>query len=77
MNVVQALPATEKNDPPRQETKAVRDRERALRWVVEHSHSWLNRFGQLLVRAEKREDTCLAMRHFAGGWITWRAAQWK
>jgi putative transposase len=34
---------------------------RANRWVVERTHSWLNRFRRLLVRWEKREDTYLAM----------------
>jgi putative transposase len=47
---------------------------RARRWVVERTHSWLNRFRRLLVRWEKREDTYLAMLHFACGLITWRSA---
>jgi putative transposase len=47
---------------------------RARRWVVERTHSWMNRFRRLLVRWEKREDTYLAMLHFACGIITWRAA---
>ncbi|MBU8893960.1 IS5/IS1182 family transposase, partial [Corallococcus sp. M34] len=32
---------------------------------------WLNRFRRLLVRWEKREDTYVAMLHFALGIITW------
>jgi transposase len=36
--------------------------------------SWLNRFRRLLVRCEERDDTYLAMRHFACGLITWRSA---
>jgi putative transposase len=47
---------------------------RAHRWVVERTHSWLNRFRRLLVRWEKREDTYLAMLHFACGLIAWRSA---
>lgn len=47
---------------------------RARRWVVERSHSWLNRFRRLLVRWEKRADTYLAMLHLACGLVTWRAA---
>ena len=43
------------------------------RWVVERTHSWLNRFRRLLVRWEKRADTYLAMLHLACGLITWRA----
>ncbi len=44
---------------------------RARRWVVERTHSWLNRFRRILVRWEKRPDTCLAMLHFALGLIAW------
>lgn len=47
---------------------------RARRWVVERTHSWLNRFRRLLVRWEKREDTYLTMLQFACGLITWRSA---
>ena len=47
---------------------------RARRWVVEPSHSWLNRFRRLLIRWEKRLDNYLAMLHFACAWITFRAA---
>ena len=47
---------------------------RARRWVVERTHSWLNRFRRLLVRWEKRADTYLAMLQFACGLIAWRAA---
>jgi putative transposase len=49
---------------------------RARRWVVERTHSWLNRFRRILVRWEKRGDTYLAMLHLACGLITWRAANW-
>ena len=49
-------------------------RGQARRWVVERTHSWMNRFRRLLIRWEKREDTYLAMLHFACGIITWRAA---
>jgi putative transposase len=46
---------------------------KARRWVVERTHSWLNRFRRLLVRWEKRADTYLAMLHLALGIITWRS----
>jgi len=49
---------------------------RARRWVVERTHSWLNRFRRILTRWEKRADTYLAMLHPACGLITWRAANW-
>ena len=31
-------------------------RRRARRWVVERSHSWINRFRRLLIRWEKKAD---------------------
>jgi putative transposase len=49
----------------------------ARRWVVERTHSWLNRFRRILTRWEKRADTYLAMLHLACGLITWRAAGWE
>ena len=46
---------------------------RARRWVVERTHSWMNRFRRILVRWEKRADTYIAMLHLACAIITWRA----
>jgi putative transposase len=48
---------------------------KARRWVVERTHSWLNRFRRILVRWEKKPATYLGMLHFALGLITWRASQ--
>jgi putative transposase len=47
---------------------------RARRWVVERTHSWLNRFRRLLIRWEKKAENYLAMLHLACAWITFRAA---
>jgi putative transposase len=47
---------------------------RARRWVVERTHSWLNRFRRLLIRWEKKVENYQAMLHFACAWITCRAA---
>ena len=47
---------------------------RARRWVVERTHSWLNRFRRLLIRWEKKIENDLAMLHFACARITFRAA---
>ena len=47
---------------------------KARRWVVERTHSWLNRFRRLLIRWEKKIENYLAMLHFACAWITFRAA---
>jgi transposase len=46
---------------------------RARRWVVERTHSWLNRFRSLLVRWAKKANNYLAFLHLACGIITWRA----
>jgi len=46
---------------------------KARRWVVERTHSWLNRFRRILTRWEKRADTFIAMLHMALGIITWQA----
>lgn len=47
---------------------------RARRWVVERTHSWLNRFRRLLIRWEKNVDHYVSMLHLACAWITFRAA---
>lgn len=46
---------------------------RARRWVVERSHSWMNRFRRILVRWEKRADTYVGMLHLACAIITWKS----
>ncbi len=47
---------------------------RARRWVVERTHSWLNRFRRLLIRWEKKVENYLAMLHFACAWFSFKAA---
>lgn len=46
---------------------------RARRWVVERTHSWLNKFRRLLIRWEKKIENYLAMLHLASAWITFKA----
>ena len=46
---------------------------KARRWVVERTHSWMNRFRRILIRWEKRPDTYLAMLHLTCALITWKA----
>lgn len=46
---------------------------RARRWVVERTHSWMNRFRRLLIRWEKKKDNYLAFLHLALAWITFHA----
>jgi transposase len=47
---------------------------KARRWVVERTHSWLNRFRRLLARWEKQAENYLGLLHFACGLVTLRAA---
>lgn len=47
---------------------------RARRWVVERTHSWMNRFRRLLIRWDEKKENYVAMLQFACAWITWRAA---
>jgi putative transposase len=48
--------------------------QRARRWVVERTHSWMNRFRRILVRWEKKAENYVAFLHFACALITLRAA---
>ena len=47
---------------------------RARRWVVERSHSWMNRFRRILVRWDKKPEHYIAFLHFACALIAFRAA---
>ena len=44
---------------------------KAHRWVVERTHSWMNRFRRILTRWEKKAENYEAMLHFACGLIVW------
>lgn len=48
-----------------EEARARRRGHKARRWVVERTHSWLNRFRRLLVRWEKKAVNYEAMLHLA------------
>lgn len=54
-----------------EEKKAREAGKKARRWVVERTHSWLNRYRRLLVRWEKHALNYLALLHFACALITW------
>jgi putative transposase len=47
---------------------------KARRWVVERTHSWMNRFRRILVRWEKKPQNYIAFLHFACALIAMRAA---
>ena len=47
---------------------------RARRWVVERTHSWMNRFRRLLIRWEKKAENYEALLHLVCGIIAFRFA---
>ena len=48
-------------------------RHKARRWVVERTHSWMNRFRGILIRWSKKPENYIAMLHFALALIAYRA----
>jgi transposase len=46
---------------------------KARRWVVERTHSWMNRFRRILIRWEKKAANYIAFLHLACAIITWRS----
>ncbi len=46
---------------------------KARRWVVERTHSWMNRFRRVLIRWDKKVENYLAFLHFACALIAFRA----
>jgi putative transposase len=47
---------------------------KARRWVVERTHSWMNRFRGILIRWNKKAKNYIAMLHFAFAIIAFRAS---
>ena len=47
---------------------------KARRWVLERTHSWMNRFRRILVRWDKSPTNYIAFLHFACALIAFRAA---
>jgi putative transposase len=47
-------------------------RKKPKRWVVERSHSWLNRYRGILVRWEKKPEDYLALIHLVAGVICFK-----
>jgi putative transposase len=47
---------------------------KARRWVVERTHSWMNRFRGILIRWCKKPENYIAMLHFAFAIMTYRCA---
>ena len=45
---------------------------RARRWVVERTHSWMNRFRRVLIRWDKKVCNYLGFLHLACAYITYK-----
>lgn len=56
--------------PRGEEKKAKAAGQRARRWVVERTHSWLNRYRHLLIRWAKKPENYLALLHFSFAHLT-------
>jgi transposase len=46
---------------------------KARRWVVERTHSWMNRFRRILIRWEKKAENYLGLLHLVCGLIALRS----
>jgi transposase len=46
---------------------------KARRWVVERTHSWMNRYRRILIRWEKKAENYIGLLHLACALITFRA----
>ena len=58
-----------------EEIKAKRHaRAKARRWVVERTHSWMNRFRRILIRWEKKVENYFGMLHLVCAFITYRCS---
>ena len=49
-------------------------RRKARRWVVERTHSWMNRFRGILIRWSKKPENYLALLHLSCAYITYGQA---
>jgi putative transposase len=57
-----------------EEAQAIKRRARSKlhRWVVERTHSWMNRFRGILIRWNKKAENYIAMLHMAFSFIIYR-----
>ncbi len=59
-----------------EETQAIKREAgyQARRWVVERTHSWMNRFRRILIRWEQQAANYLGLLHLVCACLTYRAA---
>ena len=57
-----------------EEVKALKQRAgvKARRWVVERTHSWMNRFRRILIRWDKKACNYMGFLHLACAYITYK-----
>jgi putative transposase len=70
MDYVEHIKARGEEEKERESKKGYK----ARRWVVERTHSWLNRYRNILVRFEKKDENYEALVHIACAVIAFRAA---
>ncbi len=56
----------------RKEERKHHPKAKPRRWVVERTHSWINRFRKLLVSFEKSKESFVALLSLAAALICWR-----
>jgi transposase len=47
---------------------------KARRWVVERTHSWMNRFRRILIRWDKKVENYFGILHLVCAFITYRCS---
>jgi putative transposase len=60
--------------PQKEEAQKVKRKAgyKARRWVVERTHSWMNRFRGILIRWSKKAENYIALLHMAFAFIIYR-----
>jgi putative transposase len=61
--------------PRKDEAQAIKQQVgfKVRRWVVERTHSWMNRFRSSLIRWDKKGENYSGLLHLARAFITYRA----
>ena len=75
-DILQAFGFTEHIRSRGQQAQEIKNEasKKARRWVVERTHSWLNRFRRILIRWDKKPENYIAFLHFACALVAFRAA---
>lgn len=58
------------SNPHRKKSEPIRSIQKGVRWVVERTHSWINRFRHISTRFDKSTDNYLAFIKFAATTLT-------